>query len=110
MYPAPAHGLQAPDPPDVWIQLLRHLLRDAACREALLERSRAAIATSLAPAEFARVRLAVSLAGQLAQAAADAADPANMSAAAREDLTHLVAVTRSPLPLQLWQQQQGCWL
>jgi hypothetical protein len=61
---------QAPpgNPPDVWIQLLRHfLLRDAACRQALLQRSPAAAA---APAELMLVQLAATLAEELAAARA----------------------------------------
>jgi hypothetical protein len=50
------------NPPDVWVQLLRHLLRDAACRQALLKRSPAAAA---APAELMLAQLAVTLAEEL---------------------------------------------
>jgi hypothetical protein len=53
------------NPPDVWIQLLRLLLRDAACRQALLKHSPAAAA---APAELMLVQLAASLAEELAAA------------------------------------------
>jgi hypothetical protein len=50
-------------PPDVYLQLLRRLLRDAACRQELLKRSGAAAA---APAELMLVQLAATLAGELA--------------------------------------------
>jgi hypothetical protein len=49
--------------PDVWAQLLRHLLRDAACRQALLNRSSGAAA---APAELMLMQLAASLAEEVA--------------------------------------------
>lgn len=52
------------NPPDVWIQLLRTLLKDAACRQALLQRSTAAAAA--APAELLLAQLAASLAEELA--------------------------------------------
>jgi hypothetical protein len=51
------------NPPDVWIQLLRHLLQDAACRQALLARSSAAAA---APAELMLAQLAATIAEELA--------------------------------------------
>jgi hypothetical protein len=53
----------APNPPDVWIQLLRHLLCDTECRKALLQRSNAAAA---APAELMLAQLAATLAEELA--------------------------------------------
>lgn len=46
--------------PDVWMQLLRQLLRDVACRQAVLQRSTAAAA---APVELMLVQLAAELFG-----------------------------------------------
>jgi hypothetical protein len=51
------------NPPDVWVQLLRHLLHDADCRQALLKRSPTAAAT---PNELMLVQLAATLADELA--------------------------------------------
>jgi hypothetical protein len=50
------------NPPDVWVQLLLELLRNAACRQALLKRSAAAAAD---PAELMLVQLAATLAEEL---------------------------------------------
>jgi hypothetical protein len=50
------------NPPDVWIQLLRYLLHDEACRKALLQHSSAAGA---APAELMLAQLAATLAEEL---------------------------------------------
>jgi hypothetical protein len=62
-------GLQARwfNKPDVWTQLLRHLLRDAACRQALLKRSSG---TAAAPAELMLVQLAAKLAEEVAASSA----------------------------------------
>lgn len=58
----------APDnPPDVWVQLLHHLLRDATCRQALLQRS---LAAATAFAELKLAQLAAKLAEELAVTAA----------------------------------------
>lgn len=63
----PSFGLQARllNTPDVWINLLRELLHDKACRQALLKRSTEAVAT---PDEGMRLQLAVKLAERLAGA------------------------------------------
>jgi hypothetical protein len=60
-------GLQARllNTPDVWINRLRELLHDKACRQALLKRSREAVAT---PDEDTRLQLAVKLAERMAGA------------------------------------------
>jgi hypothetical protein len=60
----PLQRLQAPsgEAPNVWLQLLKDLLNDAACREALLKGSSGAAA---APAELMLAQLAAPLAGEL---------------------------------------------
>jgi hypothetical protein len=50
-------------PPDIGSQLLCHLLRDAACRKALLQRS---CGLAAAPAERMLAQVAASLAEELA--------------------------------------------
>jgi hypothetical protein len=47
----------------VWIQLLRHFLKDGACRQALLKQS---ICTVAAPAELMLAQLAATVAEELA--------------------------------------------
>jgi hypothetical protein len=51
------------NPPDVWMQLLRHILKSPACRKALLACSSA---TATAPAELMLAQLAATLAEELA--------------------------------------------